>query len=416
MRIPTRLLVLPLLIAYPERAVLSAQTAHANAQADTIPPSVRWNRLVPKLVDEAAARRRAARTAAAGDSAALRRIAQTPPPFLFRVYTLLSVAQYGAANSPQNRDVSSDAAIASASAAVLTTLFTDSTVRASIARELDRDLEKARNGSRGADRTMAGRRLGEDVAARIIAWAPPSPVLASPWKGTIPTAPGTWYSAPGIPPIGIFMAQARTWLLDSSSQFRPGPPLAYGSPAHQAALEEVRRIARERTPEQTKLAQKWNAVDPWAPWNETASAAILRHHMSDADAARVLAVLNAASSDAVIACFEAKYYYWTIRPSQADSTIMLADSVSLPNFPSYPSGHACSAGAFDAVLGHYFPQERAEFTRIAEEQAMSRLYGGIHYRFDDDVGLALGRQVARYAVERERRGGLNAWHIARVAH
>jgi membrane-associated phospholipid phosphatase len=123
----------------------------------------------------------------------------------------------------------------------------------------------------------------------------------------------------------------------------------------------------------------------------------------------VLAVLNAAASDAVVACFDAKYHFWTIRPSQADTTIVLADSVSLPNFPSYPSGHACSAGAFDAVLGHYFPQDRAEFTRIAEEQAMSRLWGGIHYRFDDDEGLALGRVVARHAVEAERRGKLSAW-------
>jgi membrane-associated phospholipid phosphatase len=180
----------------------------------------------------------------------------------------------------------------------------------------------------------------------------------------------------------------------------------YGSPAWQAALEEVRRVARERTPEQTKIAQKWNAVDPWAPWNETASAAIRRHRLSDAEAARVLAVMNVAASDAVIACFEAKYHYWSIRPSQADTTILLADSVGLPNFPSFPSGHACSAGAFDASLGHFFPDERAEFTWIAEEQAMSRLYGGIHYRFDNDGGLALGRTVARYDVERERRGSL----------
>jgi hypothetical protein len=347
----------------------------------------------------------------------LRRIAQNQPPILFRVYTLLSVAQYGAVNSARdNRAVSSDVAVAAASAAVLTELFKDSVVRASIARELARDIDQARTGSRGAEPAMAGRRLGEDVASRVIAWSPPLLSFAAPFKGTIPTGPGMWYSAPGIPPIGILMAQARTWLLDSSSQFRPEPPLAFGSAAHRAALEEVRRIARERTPEQTRLAQKWNGVDPWAPWNETASAAILRHHMTDADAARVFAVLNAASSDAVIACFEAKYHYWTIRPSQADTTIVLADSVSLPNFPSYPSGHACSAGAFDAVLGHYFPQDRAQFTRIAEEQAMSRLYSGIHYRFDDDVGLALGRVVARHAVERERHGGLNAWRTARVAH
>jgi membrane-associated phospholipid phosphatase len=416
MRIPTRLLVLPLLVVYPERAALNAQIQSARVGADT-PVTVRWNRLVPRLVDEAAAVRRAARSAAvaAHDSAALRRIAQTPPPFLFRIYTLLSVTQYGAVNSARdNRDVSSDAAIASASASVLNGLFTDSTVRASIARELARDLERARTGSRAADRMTAGRRLGEDVANRVIASAPPLANLMAPWSGTIPTGPGMWYSAPGVPPIGIAMAQARTWLLDSAARFRPAPPPAYGSPTFQAALDEVRRVARERTPEQTRIAQLWNAADPWARWNETAAAALLRHHASDADAARVLAVLNVAASDAVIACFEAKYHYWTIRPSQADTTIALADSVSLPNFPSYPSGHACSAGAFDAVLGHYFPQDRAEFSRIAEEQAMSRLWGGIHYRFDDDVGLALGRMVARYDVDQERRGRLSAWRNARV--
>jgi hypothetical protein len=411
MRFPTRLLVLPLLIGYPGGATLTAQTARANAQAESIPVSVRWNRLVPGFVDEAAASRRAARTAAAGDSAALRRIAQTPPLILFRVYTLLSIAQYGAVNSASdNRAVSADLAVASASAAVLTDLFTDASVRASIARELARDIEQARAGSRAS----ASRNLGADVARRVIAWAPPFDFVA-PWKGTIPTGPGKWFSAPGVPPLGITLATARGWLLDSASQFRSGPPPAFGSAVHNAALEEVRRVARERTPEQTKLAQKWNSVDPWAPWNATASAALLRHHASDAEAARVFAVLNVAASDAVIACFEAKYHYWTIRPTQADSTIKLAEDVSLPNFPSYPSGHACSAGAFDAALGHFFPDERAEFTRIAEEQAMSRLYGGIHYRFDDDEGLALGRVVARYAVERERRGGLNAWRTAGMA-
>jgi hypothetical protein len=417
----TRLLALSLLCVSSERSVLNAQSAPAGATAravaDSIPVSVRWNRLVPRFVDEAAANRRAARATAtaAGDSAALRRIAQTQPPYLFRVYTLLSVAQYAAVNSARdNSAVASDAAVATASAAVLNDLFTDSTVRASIARELADDLEQARRGSRGAERAMAGQRLGRDVASRVTAWAPPSLALVGPWSGSIPKGPGMWYSAKGVPPIGIGMTKARPWLLDSVSQFRPAPPPAYGSPTFQAALEEVRRVARERTPEQTKIAQKWNVADPWAMWNETASSAIRRHRVSDAEAARVLAVLNVAASDAVIACFDAKYQYWSIRPSQADTTLALADSVGLPNFPSYPSGHACSAGAFDAALGHFFPQDRAEFTRIAEEQAMSRLYGGIHYRFDNDGGLALGRIVARYDVEQERRGRLYAWRTAGV--
>ena len=413
MRIPISLLVLSVLISSPGRSALVAQVPPAQAQdaANNI-PSVRWNRLVPGFIDQNAAARRAARrvAAAAGDSATLRRIAMNQPPIQFRVYTLLSVAQYAAANSARNNPgVSADVAVAAASAAVLTQLYTDSAVRASIAAELTRDVQRASTGSRGAELAMAGRRLGEDAAARVIAWAPPLPTMFAPWSGTIPAGPGRWYSAKGVPPIGILAAHARPWLLDSASQLRPPPPPAYGSPTFQAALEEVRRVARERTPEQTKIAQQWNSGDPWARWNDEAAAAIGRHHLSDADAARVFALLNLGASDAIIACFDAKYYYWSIRPSQADTTLVLADSVDLPNFPSYPSGHACSAGAFDAVLGHFFPQERATFTRIAEEQAMSRLYGGIHYRFDNDGGLALGRKVALYDVDRERRGALNAW-------
>ena len=372
----TALLIFPLVFASPD--------PRGPPPADTMPTSVRWNRLVPKFVGEASARK-------------------ARPPMLFRVYPLLSVAQYAAVKSARdNRSLSTKAVVASASAAILTELFTDSAVRASIARELARDIGPTQTGS------SAAKRLGERIARQIITSAPTINLVA-PWSGTIPTGPGMWYSAPGVPPIGVTIAQSRGWFLDSVSQFRPAPPPVFGSPEFQASLEEVRRVTRERTREQTSIARRWNESDPMAVWNDTASAAIRRHRMSDADAARVLAVLNVAAMDAIISCFEAKYHYWTIRPSQTDTTLVLADSVSLPNFPSYPSGHACSAGAFDAVLGHFFPQDRAQFTRIAEEQAMSRLYGGVHYRFDNDKGLELGRVVARYAVDRERNGALRKW-------
>lgn len=414
MRFPASLLILPLLAGLPRSVIVTSSVDAARFSpiaADSANITVRWNRLVPRLVEEAAIRRRAARAAAAGDSVALRRIAQTQPQNIFHVYTLLSVVQYGALNEArQNRAVSPDVAVASASAAVLTELFTDSAVRASIALELARDLKQRHTGSRAA----AGKRLGEEVAVRIIAWAPTVNFVA-PWNGTIPKGPGMWYSAPGLPPVGISLMTARPWLMESPAQFRSPPAPAYASPAFEAALEEVRRVARERTAEQTKIAQHWNAADPWQLWNETASVAIRRHRMSAVDAARVLAVLNVAASDALIACFDAKYYYWTIRPSQVDTSLVLADSVTVPNFPAYPSGHACTAGAFDAVLGHFFPQDRVEFTRIAEEQAMSRLYAGVHYRFDNDAGLALGRTVARYVIDRERKGGLNAWRRGKAA-
>lgn len=403
MRISTRILIAPLLIGSTGLPVLGAQSAPARATADSVPISVRWNRLVPKFADEAAAARRAARKAAAGDSVALRRLSMMPPPMLFRVYTLLSTSQYAAANSTDNRAASPEAAIAAASAAVLSAQFPDSAVRASISRELARDLERAGMGSARANRALAGRRAGEDAAARVLAWAPPLDFAAGA-NLAIPTGRGMWYSAQGSPPMGTFFGKSRTWLLDSASQYRPAPPPAFDSPEFRNALDEVRHVVRQLTPEQLRIARRWSLADPWAVWNETASVALVRNRVPEAQAARVLAVLNAAASDAVIACFEAKYQYWTIRPSQADTTLVIPDSIGLPNFPAYPSGHACSAGAFETVMAHFLPQERAGFNRIAEEQAMARLYGGVHYRFDNDTGLALGRTVARHAVEAERRG------------
>ena len=399
MRLSTQLLLVPFVMGFaaPGVSPLPAQ------QKNDVPASVRWHRLVPSLLEQSAAGRRAARAAAlaAGDSATARRIAQTPEPFLFTIYTQLAVAQYNAVTSAKSAgNLSASAAVASASAAVLTELFKDSTVRASIARELARDVERAPSGSRAR-----AQQLGEDVAKRVMR-AAPKLSLMTPWNGTIPKGPGMWYSAPGLPPIGIALASTKGWLLDSASQFRPAAPPAFGSPAWNAALAEVQRVAKERTREQTAIAQKWNSGDPWAVWNATAADAIRQHHMSELDAARVLAVLNVGATDAIIACFEAKYHYWSIRPSQADTTLMLADSVQLPNFPSYPSGHACSAGAFERILVHFFPDERAQFIATAAEQAMSRLYGGIHYRFDNDGGLELGRVVAQNAIDRERRGGL----------
>lgn len=443
MRVFVRCCALPVLVAMPVYAAsivsdVGALSPPRRQAADSTPVAVRWNRLVPSIIEADAASRRAARAAAADDSAAMRKLALQPrQPLLMRVYAMLSVAQYAAAISVRGPRTATlvpavpsasaaalaaatsgggrgsaeiELAVASASAGVLAGLYVEAGPRALIARELSRDVERARARSRGQlPNVMTSATLGESIARRILADAPALDI-AAPWGGTIPTGPGKWFSAPGVPPLGIRFATTRPWLLDAPAQFRPTAPPTFGSDVWRAALEEVRQVASARTPEQTAIAQKWNSGDPWAPWNEIASAEIRRHRMSESDAARVLAVMNASAADAMIACFDAKYHYWTIRRSQADTTLAAsAEIVSLPNFPSFPSGHACSAGAFDATLGHFFPAARAMFTRVAEEQAMSRLYGTVHYRFDNDVGLALGRTVARYAVKRERQGGLNVW-------
>ena len=151
-------------------------------------------------------------------------------------------------------------------------------------------------------------------------------------------------------------------------------------------------------PEQTKIAQKWNASDPWAIWNDTAAAVLRRHRVSEVEAARVLAVLNVAAMDAVVACFEAKYYYWTIRPSQADTTLVLADSVGLPNFPSYPSAHSCITGTAAGVLTGLFPSAQTMLDAKVVEAGVARIYAGLHFRFDITAGQAIGSKVAALAL------------------
>src|SRR6185503_2833153 len=120
------------------------------------------------------------------------------------------------------------------------------------------------------------------------------------------------------------------------------------------------------------------------------------HHRTEREAARILAYANAAAFDAQIACWDSKLFYWFIRPSQADPAITLP--IGLPNHPSYPSGHSCITGAIMTVAIDAFPSERDRLNAIIEEAGMSRVYGGIHYRFDIEGGRAIGRGAAALAL------------------
>jgi hypothetical protein len=224
----------------------------------------------------------------------------------------------------------------------------------------------------------------------------------APWTGTVPTGAGMWFSTatPAAPPAGPLFGKAKPFLLRSGDQFRPQAPPAFGSAEFAAALAEVRRVADTRTPQQDSLARFWafpaGTYTPPGYWNDEATRLTTRYQLRERDATHVLALMNMAGHDAIIASHDAKFAYWLLRPSQADPAIRLA--VGLPNFPSYPSNHATLSAAMTVVLGDRFPAEKRRLDALAEEAAMSRLYGGIHYRFDNDAGLRLGRQCGRSGV------------------
>ena len=312
-----------------------------------------------------------------------------------RLYAYLSMAQYRAAQAAEAilPHPPTAAAIGGGSAAVLSSFFP-----ADIAEiEAALDAQEAAESWPGAKHEdfATGEALGRDVGAKVLTFALGDRVgLADP--GAAPVGPGYWI-ANG--PAVRSNYRARPIYLASDSEFRPAPPPAFGSPTYLAALAEVRSISDTRTAEQVSLAVYWNVNQSPrsnAAMQNIAVDLIRTYHVQDAQAARIMFLMNSAAYDALIGCFDAKYNYWFIRPSQADPGITLP--IGLPNHPSYPSGHSCVSGAITGVLMAAFPSEAARLEEVAQEASLSRLYGGIHYRFDMQAGLALGRAVAGKAL------------------
>jgi len=316
-----------------------------------------------------------------------------------RILTYLSLAQYRAVLAAEAGKVKSmhpsvSAAVGGASAAVLNAFFTMDV--ATIEGQLDADLAAPGWPGEKSDNAAAGEAIGRAVGAAVLAKAATDNYLVVP-PGVPPVGPGYWVSAPAA--IVRSLHGVRPFFLATSDQLRPGPPPAFGSPAFLAALAEIRAISDVRTPEQTAIAQSYSwATGPFTTGNLNliADELIVAHHRTEREAARILAYANAAAFDAQIACFDAKFAYWFIRPPQADPAITLA--VALPNHPSYPSAHSCITSAVMSVLIDAFPSERPRLEEIITLAGLARMYAGIHYRFDVEAGQAIGRSAAALAL------------------
>jgi hypothetical protein len=321
-----------------------------------------------------------------------------------RAFALVSVAQYDAviaAEDAKARGVhpSEAGASAGAAAAVLTALYGQEA--SFIAAQLAVDARELPTlpSERHAD-FAAGVAVGRSIAAAVLARAATDGSTAA-WTGTVPQGPGFWSPAtPTTVPQTPRWGEVRPWLMTAGDQFRPAPPPEFGSPEFLAAVAEVRRYSDERTPEQLRIAQFWNsgygAGGPAGYFGTLAAQLATRQHLDERRAARVLAVLHMAIMDASIACYDAKYFYWVLRPHQADPAI--TTPVGRPNFPAYPSAHSCLSSAAAGVLAGYFPAEADALHAMVREAGASRVYAGLHYSFDVTAGQALGYAVAELAL------------------
>ena len=367
-----------------DEATAARSTAEAHSQTGT---TVKWNALARELV-------------------ATDRVA--PPP-ASRTYAYLSVAQYASAlraldvpphgvpSSPANPPARRvDIAIAAASARILSSTFPNH--RARIEHELRTDLASLPGRSDNSSVIRRAQEIAGAVAAHLQGRASTDGADIT-WTGSVPNGPGFWRgSAPQLPAWGL----VKPWLFGSGSELRAAPPPSFDSDEFRAALAEVRHIADTRTASQLEVARFWadgaGTATPPGHWNEIAADLIRVSGMAELSAARMMALLNIAMMDAFIGCWDSKFTYWVVRPWQADAGI--TTPIGQPPHPSYPSGHACGSGAAAGVLSALLPAQASEFERMAIEACDSRVYAGIHYRFDAVAGMAIGKTAAARAVER----------------
>jgi hypothetical protein len=369
---------------------------------------------------------------------------KTSPPVASRALAMLHGAVYDAVESIDQRNgtylsvpaapptASREAAIAEAATRVLSNLFPAQADRFQANRlewlvKVPEGLDKQSGiaaGGRAADAMLAAR--SNDGSQNSVTYTPGGEL--GDWEPTPPAlAPPLLPQWPGVRPFAI----------SSGSVFRPGPPPALTSAQYTAAFDEVKQIgsatSSTRTQDQTQIANFWangaGTATPPGHLNLIARTIAESRGTTLSENARLMAILNLALADAAIACWDVKYQseFWRpitgIRKAADDGNAATqADSqwtplLITPNFPSYTSGHATFSGAMATVLTRFFGTSQLPFTapsenpaatarsyssvdQAAQESADSRLYGGIHWRFDNEQGLTMGRSVGLATSQR----------------
>lgn len=237
------------------------------------------------------------------------------------------------------------------------------------------------------------------------------------------------------------------FVLNRGDQFRPAAPPTLDSLDYAAAVDEVLKLGSKtstlRNVDQTQIAHFWEdgggTSTPPGHWNLIATDVALKLNLTPMESARMFALLNIALADAGISSWDAKYAYDLWRPIDAireaandgnSATMPIANWEPLlitPAFPTYTSGHSTFSGAAAAVLTELFGDSFAftsradrgssgqwppsddvgllevrsfsSFWEAANEAGLSRIYGGIHFNFDNTAGLDSGSQVGQWVVQ-----------------
>src|SRR6266511_2430097 len=252
------------------------------------------------------------------------------------------------------------------------------------------------------------------------------------WNATVPpppdgSGPGVWVPTPPaflpylLPQWGFVVPFG----MSSSSQFRPPGPPSLDSERYAADYDEVKElgalVGSTRTEEQTEIALFWadgaGTETPPGHWNSIARIIADARGNTLEENARLFALLNIAMADAAICSWDAKYVFNFWRPvtaiAFAEPELNWMSFIITPPFPDYVSGHSTFSGAAATVLALFYGTGDLPFTTgsdflpgvyrsfptclaAAEEAAVSRLYGGIHFRSANEAGLQAGISIGEW--------------------
>lgn len=381
------------------------------------------------------------------------RVVTSAPPLVARNLAMIHTAMFDAINAvegdydsylyvgPLVPEASPVAAAAAAAHRVASSLYTSVAERAVWDATLAESLSRVTNVQAREAGIDLGEAIGDAMLAEratdgsnvSVAYTPRG--LPGAWQRTLPEF---------VPPLLPQWPDVDPFAIPSGEAFRPEPAPAVGSSTYAQSVDEVMRLgsatSAERTADQTQIARFWadggGTATPPGHWNRIASDVISSENLSLIDSARTMALLNLALADAGISSWDAKYFYDIWRPIDAirlaatdGNPLTTADPQWLPllptpPFPSYTSGHSTFSGAGAAVLTELFgssysfastsdartgysnvqsgatqvTRPYSSFQQAADEAGMSRIYGGIHFDFDNTAGLSSGSAIGAYVV------------------
>jgi len=220
----------------------------------------------------------------------------------------------------------------------------------------------------------------------------------------------------------------KPFAIKKGTQYRPPAPPALDSAAYSNALNEVKKLggrnSKDRTDEQTQIALFWaddaGTVTPPGHWNKIAQTIAQDRGKTLAENARLFAHLNISLADAGVLCWVIKFTFDFWRPVTAIQRIDREETwlplIDTPPFPAYVSGHSTFSSAAASVLAQSIGTDNVRFATTsdglpgktrnfaslfaaAEEAGMSRIYGGIHWQFDNTEGLNVGRTLGEYVYK-----------------